>query len=627
MSNYYNSDEISSSEKFSSSIFETIKLSFSGKIKLLITYIIIGFIGRALLLFNANIIGMWTDIICDNPVICKKEGNILINSSFFEVFLLLLVLTFLGFILLLIFRLNIGKIGTLATSKLYDEVTARVSRFPVKFFDTNPFGRIITRFSSDYAAVTRMSGGPLGEVLSLVFDLLLFGILILFASPYFISVILFILIVNYFLYKKNKYQIRKERRQLNLLRAPTITHFAESVQGLKSIRVYGKESVFKRKFSEKLKDFILQRIKTNNLINLFSLKMGFLNVSILFLTGIIGAFLMKKSLITLGEMIVVLTFVLMISSTIQVFFEWLTIIEEALTGIERMDYYLKLDLEKGNVLPKSCEFNISNQLKEDRYSILTERVFSNEKNVEITVKNLSIKYSENSPLTLKDINFTVNPGEKVGIIGKTGCGKSTLIQAIYYLYPFFSGSIQLNGYEPELDKKAEKTKKSISLSEYRSALSIISQEPILFSGSLRDNLILDKKISDEEIIEVTKRLGLRKVFSGGKKALDIELKENGGYFSLGEKQLLCMARCILQDRPVVLLDEATSSIDPYSEEILVNAVNQFLQGKTQVIVAHQLSTIESCDRILWLDAGKMVMFGVPELVLTKFKNFDEVKIN
>lgn len=622
-----NIDEISSSSNFSNSVYKTLYYSLRENISKFIFLIILGFIGRACLLINANIIGEWVNKLCTNNSICNTKIDIFKNFTFDQFFYLLLFLSVNGFLLSLFFRFNISKLGTLSTSKIYDETTFRVSRFPIQFFDKNHFGKIITRFSSDYASITRMSGGPLAEFLSLIFDLILFCLLILFASPYFFPVLIFLITLNFFLYRRNKFSIRKERRKLNISRAPTITHFSETIQGVKVIKIYGKEVVFTNKFNEKLKDFIIQRLRTMNLVNIFSLKMSILNVSLFFVTGTLGAFLMKFNYISLGSLIVVLTFILMTSSTVQVFFEWLAAIEEALTGIERLDNYLKIGLEPGNSLPKEAQFNNLNKNYSQSQLKIIENPLDGLKNAKLSVKNLSLKYFENSPIILKDLTFDVEAGEKVGIIGKTGSGKSSLINAIFYLYPFLEGKITINNYEPLLNETNNIMGNVISLKNYRSALSIISQEPILFSGTLRDNLILDKNISDDEIFEVTKKLGLRKVFSSGKKILDTEVKENGGNFSLGERQLLCMTRCLLQNRPIVLMDEATSSIDPYSEELLVNATNHFLHGKTQVIVAHQLSTIEKCDRILWLDSGKIMQFTSPDIVLNAFKNFEDTKFN
>jgi ABC-type multidrug transport system fused ATPase/permease subunit len=146
--------------------------------------------------------------------------------------------------------------GTHSAATFYDETTLRVSRFPMTFFDTNPVGRIITRFSSDYSAIIRMSGGPLAEVFSITFDLILFFILIMIASRYFLPLLVLAVFLNYLVYRLNKFKMRKERRELSIIRAPALSHFAETAQGTKIIRVFGKDISFKNRFINKINAFI-----------------------------------------------------------------------------------------------------------------------------------------------------------------------------------------------------------------------------------------------------------------------------------------------------------------------------------------------------------------------------------
>ena len=240
---------------------------------------------------------------------------------------------------------------------------------------------------------------------------------------------------------------------------------------------------------------------------------------------------------------------------------------------------------------------------------------------------MSLRYSENLPFVLKNVSFKVKNGEKIGIIGKTGSGKSSLIQAIFHLYSLYEGRICINNYEADLGQDKKEGYKYIDLNLFRSAISFISQEPTIFSGTLRENFTTNKNMSDDEIIYVAKLVGLGKMLSNDKKSLDTFLQEKGSDLSLGEKQLICMTRCLLKNSPIILMDEATSSIDPYSEEILVSATKKFLQGKTQIIVAHRLSTIEDCDRVLWLDSGKLIMDGSAKSVLNAFKSFEGTKIH
>ena len=243
--------------------------------------IFLGFLGRAFLLANANIIGKWADNICHDSSICITKGGFFSNFSFSNFIVLLLSFSFVGLFLSIIFRITVSRMGTHSAALFYDETTTRVSRFPMAFFDTNPIGRIITRFSSDYSAIIRMSGGPLTEILSISFDLTLYFILIFVASPYFLPILLISVYMNYYIYKLNKLKIRKERRNLSVIRGPAIAHFAETVQGAKIIRIFGKDLSFKTKFISKINLYMEQKNKTNLYISLFSLQMAFLNVFLL----------------------------------------------------------------------------------------------------------------------------------------------------------------------------------------------------------------------------------------------------------------------------------------------------------------------------------------------------------
>ncbi|RDB35876.1 MAG: ABC transporter ATP-binding protein [Spirobacillus cienkowskii] len=592
--------------KYSKSVYKTIYDSMGSHKLSFIIFILIGFIGRGFLLFNANIIGLWVDNVCYQSNICKNKSNFFSEYTSTEFIYLLLTVSLVGFIFILIFRIGLARLGTHFVSNLYDKTTYNVSRFPISFFDKNPLGRIITRFSSDYAAILRMSGGPLTELLSTLFDIFLFIVLILISSMNFLPIVVICILLNYFIYNVNKIKIRNERRVVSLTRGPALAHFAETAQGAKIIRVYGKDNSFKRRFISKFNTYIKQRNKTNFYVNLFSLQLSILNIVILLLTGLFGMWLVNHGKLSIGSLGVAFTFISMISITIQIFFEWVAVMEEALTGIERMDDYLNSELEKGALI----NYNYSNKLQKIE-------------NGNIEVKNLSIRYNQKSSLVLDNVSFNILNGEKIGIIGKTGSGKTSLINAFYYIYPFEKGVIKINGYEPDIGQNKNKDSKYVQLDMFRNSLSLISQYPYIFSGTLRENLCFNNIIPDHDILDILALVGLKKFLLIGKKCLDLELKEMGIDLSLGEKQLICMARCLLQNNQIVIMDEATSSIDPYSENILVNATKNLLRDKTQIIVAHRLSTIEDCDRVIWLDSGKLVMQGEAISVINAFRNHQQ----
>lgn len=623
----YIKDEVSFNGIYSPTIFKTIFSSIYGyKLKFII-FLVIGFIGRSCLLINANIIGKWADNLCQRFNICNSNINFFSHLNDDEFIKILLFFSIFGLFFSVAFRIVVSRIGTYAAGVIYDETTLRVSRFPMTFFDTNPIGRIISRFSSDYSAIARMSGGPVTEILTILFDLILYFIFVMLASIYFVPIMIVTIYFNYILYSLSKNKIRKERREICVRRSNVLSHFSETLYGTRIIRIFGKDNSFIKKFNSKIEQYIIQKNKTNFLINLFSFKLAILNILILFFTSILGIYLVINKYVTVGSLGVAITFILMISTTVQVFFEWVAVLEEALTGIERLDNFLHKEIECGSFLPVVSKFNTNHKhVNIDQEREIRSLRFYDNKNASLSVENLSLKYIENGNFILKNVDFRVSNGEKIGIIGKTGSGKSTILQAIYHLYPLSEGSVKINDFEADIGQKKIFNHKYISLEMFRSAISFIAQEPTIFSGSLRENFTINKNISDDEIIFVANNIGLGKLLSKGKKSLDLEIRERGFNLSLGEKQLICMVRCLLQNSPIILMDEPTSSIDPFTEELLVNAIKKFLQDKTQIIVAHRLSTIQNCDRIIWFDSGKIKMDGKSSTVLNAFKTFNETKL-
>ena len=211
------------------------------------------------------------------------------------------------------------------------------------------------------------------------------------------------------------------------------------------------------------------------------------------------------------------------------------------------------------------------------------------------------------PRVLDSVSFTVREGERLGIIGRTGSGKSSLVQCLFQLYPLEVGEIYLN-HQPASEYELE---------YFRRHLAFIAQDPILFRGTVRENLDLRREHPDSSLVHTLEQVGLDHWASP--EGLSTKIEERGRNVSLGERQLLCMARCLLEDNPIIIMDEATSSVDPRSEEILVNATESFFKGRTQIIIAHRLSTLQYCDKILWLEDGKVKMHSTPKEVLPIFE--------
>ena len=219
-------DESSFQGRYSKEVFETLYASYRSVMFKISFVAVFGFVGRILLLANANVIGIWVDTFCRAPVTCRPVPRLFQGASNERFLWILSLLTFFGFLTTMIFRISFSRLSARAVSQLYDEVTLRTSRFPIRFFDNNPVGRVVTRFSSDYNNVFRLFGGPLAEFLSIIFDLICMMILITIASPLYAPVIVLIGVANWAVYRLNRDRMRVKRRALSASRSPSIAHFS-----------------------------------------------------------------------------------------------------------------------------------------------------------------------------------------------------------------------------------------------------------------------------------------------------------------------------------------------------------------------------------------------------------------
>lgn len=600
--------------RYSRDVFESLYFAYKPILWRIAFFVVCGFFGRLFLLANANLIGFWVDSYCSRVMpgaaACRPLPAMLAGFDDRSFLILLSLMTTVGFTLTAIFRITFSRLSAEAVSRLYDETTLRTSRLPIQFFDTNPVGRIVTRFSSDYGNVFRLFGGPLAEFFAIVFDLTCMLVLVSLASPFYLPIILVVGIANYVVYRLNRDRLRIERRELSAGRSPSIAHFAETTQGASTIRIFGRQATFLKRFSRLNDRYLDQRIRTSVAVLKFSMQMSVLTSLMFLATGIAGYEMAQNGWVSIGSIGVAFTFIAFSGTSLQMFFEWFAQFEEAMTGVERMNDYLRRKLEPGAKLPAAREFPTDHPV----YDAKEEERLQNarlvpERAAAVTVEDLWFRYSPDLPYVLKGLDFQIRPGEKVGIVGRTGSGKTSFVQALFHLYPFERGRVLINGRGPDAD-----------LPVFRRAIALISQEPTLFRGTIRENLDLAGQHADARLMDALDRVGLSDWLKAQPRGLASAVEERGRNLSAGERQLLCMARCLLQDAPVIVMDEATSSVDPQSEEILVRATREFFSDRTQIIIAHRLSTLIHCDRILWLHKGEVRMFDKPDKLLPVFQS-------
>ena len=630
-------DETRFHGRYGSSLRDTIYQAYRPALPLTLVCLLIGLVGRVALLGNANLIGYWVDSLCKQPQGCRPIPGWLAGFGSSDFLYLLLAANVVGFVFTLTFRAGLSRLSAEAVSRIYDETTLRTSRLPMSFFDQNPSGRVMTRFTSDYNAIFRIFGGPIAEFLSLVFDLLAMTLLITLASPWLLPFWIFQGAVNYGVYRWYLPRLRASRRELALKRSPAIAHFAESANGANTIRAFEREEIFSQRFSRLNDAFLHQRKATVTLFARFSFAMGVGTAFSFLLTGLASWWLVSHGWIGIGAVGVAFAYLGLSSNILQAFFDWLGQFEEAMTGMERMNEYLRLPLEPGARLPFEARFH-TGQPKENRAPQPAPLRVSAKPGVPISIRDLWLRYRPDLPPVLQGVSVEIRAGERLAVVGKTGSGKTSLVQALFHLYQIEKGAIEVDGWIADVGQPGQEGARALNLAAYRSLLAYITQEPTLFLGTIRENLLAPGSVApkegararpvappahtEEEIIEALRQVQfLREQATDDEYRywLGYQVEERGRNLSSGERQLLCMARCLLQNAPVVILDEATSAVDPRSEEILTRATDEFFKGKTQLVIAHRLSTVRSCDRVLWLAQGKVHRLGKPEEVLPEFE--------
>jgi ATP-binding cassette subfamily C (CFTR/MRP) protein 4 len=246
--------------------------------------------------------------------------------------------------------------------------------------------------------------------------------------------------------------------------------------------------------------------------------------------------------------------------------------------------------------------------EEDNGSFVPQDAWPQEGNIDF--KYVTMQYSPEKPMVLNQICFTVKSGEKVGIVGRTGAGKTSLVSALFRLF-HFEGTILIDGVDT----------KSVPLQTLRAKISIIPQDPVLFIGSLRKNLDPFGQHSDCEIWEALEDVQMKNLIAGLPLGLETTVIEGGNNFSVGQKQLLCLVRAILRNTKIIVLDEATASIDLETDELIQFTIRKRFKECTVLTIAHRLNTVMDSDKILVMDSGRVAEFGEPQQLLQNTDGF------
>ncbi|KAK3836760.1 MAG: hypothetical protein J3R72DRAFT_200095 [Linnemannia gamsii] len=513
--------------------------------------------------------------------------------------------------------------GIQASKTIHSRLITRVLRLPMSFFDTTPMGRIVNRFSSDMAAIDSQLPEECNDLLAFSTLIASSLLVIAYSTPAFLLffpplVFVYVVVQDYFIKTSGAL-----RRLQSVAKSPLYQHFSETLAGVSTIRVMqGQTSRF-------ILDNEAKTDTTVNRTNIIQLVNRWLQIRVELMGGLIvfaAAALAVLNADTLDPSLVglALTYALSMVTFINALVRTFSEVQNQMVSVERVIEYSEKPTEAPTVTGVHIPENWPQQGR-------------------VVFKNYSARYREGLDLVVKDISFSVAPAEKVGIVGRTGAGKSSLTLALFRIIeaadsywalasdpsaeslssPLESamfttddsgGSIEIDGIDIS----------TLGLRDLRQHLAIIPQDPTLFAGTLRQNLDPFSEHSDADLWQALDRAHLKDIISslpattgtGGQGlGLSYEISPNGENFSVGQRALICIARALLRNTKVLILDEATAAVDVETDDLIQKTIRKEFKDRTVLTIAHRVKTVMDSDKILVLEKGRVKEFEAPGVLL------------
>ncbi|XP_008214580.1 probable multidrug resistance-associated protein lethal(2)03659 isoform X1 [Nasonia vitripennis] len=479
-----------------------------------------------------------------------------------------------------------------ASRNLHDAMFTSISHATMRFFNTNTSGRILNRFSKDMGAVDELL--PIALIDCLQIGLTLVGIIVVVAisNPWLLIPTVLISIVFYYLRVIYIATGRSVKRLEGVTRSPVFGHLSASLQGLATIRAFDADETLINEFDQH------QDLHSSAWFIFIATSRAFgfyLDVFCLLYIAVVtmSFFILGDEKADGGSVGLAITQSIGLTGMFQWGMRQSAELENQMTSVERMLEYSNLPSEP------PLESIPEKKPKPD---------WPSEGKIEF--KSVFLRYSPLDPPVLKNLNFVIQPKEKIGIVGRTGAGKSSLIQSLFRLADV-QGRIEIDEIETS----------EIGLHDLRGKISIIPQEPFLFSGTLRKNLDPFDSYEDSVLWQALEEVELKEM------GLTAHINEGGSNMSVGQRQLVCLARAIVKNNPILVLDEATANVDPRTDELIQKTIRTKFEKCTVLTIAHRLNTVMDSDRILVMDAGTAVEFEHPYILLQKESGYLRSMVN
>lgn len=471
--------------------------------------------------------------------------------------------------------------------KLFD----KLSYLPMSFYDRWPQGRIVTRLTHDVEGVEQFFTESLGRFLTATF-MACASIIAMLVTDFRIGIILVIsMLPALIIVLITREKVGVLSRAISKKSSQVNSRLSEFVDGIFVIRSFALEGWSHEIFTESVEEYVDASLDANKFYSWSRPLVSFLcGLPILLLLWFGGTKVIAGTM-SLAVFVAFIRYCERFFFPVLMLFREIHVIIQAFTNAQRVANFLASE-EENEKFTHNGKFH------------------KHEIKGEIQFKDVWMGYNDDQ-YAIKGLNLEVHKGQKVGIVGSTGSGKTTVISILSRLYDFQKGDIRID----------DVSLRDWDIYELRSQIGLVSQDVTIFQGTLRENLTVDPDISDEKIMDIASHTGLEKVMDRSGLTLNSKIYDGGANLSAGEKQVISLTRICLLDPHILILDEATANVDPYYEAILHDAIEYLMKGKTSFIIAHRLDTISECDRILVFDHGELVEDGGPDELLAQKGKF------
>ncbi|XP_050086989.1 ATP-binding cassette sub-family C member 4-like isoform X2 [Anopheles aquasalis] len=520
------------------------------------------------------------------PIPAKLQGSIFSRMERHEYIVMYAIAMLFMFVLSLSRSFLFFYVCLRATVRLHDRLFRGITRATMYFFNMNPSGRILNRFSRDIGCIDTFLPFAMMDCILFFVEFSAIIVLVAVVNYWLLLPTLVMGIIFYYLRHVYTNTARSIKRVEAATRSPIFSHANASFQGLSTIRAFGVEKVLADEFDKH------QDLNTSAWYLFLATTRAFAQwlemVCVLYIAVVTLSFLLVEDSMS-GNVGLAITQVFNLIFMCQWGMRQTAELENQMTSVERV-------VEYAEVTPEPPLESLAKHKPSADWP----------RHGAIRFEQFSLRYSPQGDPVLRDMNLSIGPGEKIGIVGRTGAGKSSIIQALFRL-AVNEGIIHVDG----LDIGA------LGLHDLRKRISIIPQDPILFSGTVRENLDPFRQHADADLWKALEQVELRETVRSMEGTLDGKMADGGANFSMGQRQLVCLARAILRNNRILILDEATANVDPETDKLIQRTIRDQFGGCTVLTIAHRLHTVMDSDRVLVMDAGRVAEFAHPHELLQR----------